>query len=171
MVMCNVTHLSQNATNLIFMLDSLVIYNSLLFYYDLHHRLSIQVNIKVIYIKTYETQKNMCFNGFSMEQKMLITHMILFSVEPLQIVQFFTFLHCTSISTVLNLFVLVLQKALELLCNIFLNFAVIEPGLVRRSTHLVNVTLIIMEAVPLVGKESSTLQVKQRHDLTVHDMV
>ncbi|XP_061162604.1 neurochondrin-like [Saccostrea echinata] len=45
-------------------------------------------------------------------------------------------------------------KALELLCNIFLNFAVIEPNLVRRSGHLVNVTLIVMEAVPLVGRKT-----------------
>ncbi|XP_062576810.1 neurochondrin-like [Saccostrea cucullata] len=45
-------------------------------------------------------------------------------------------------------------KALELLCNIFLNFAVMEPNLVRRSTHLVNVTLIVMEAVPLVGRKT-----------------
>lgn len=43
------------------------------------------------------------------------------------------------------------QKALELLCNIFLNFAVIEPGLVRKSDHLINVTIVVMEAVPLVG--------------------
>lgn len=43
------------------------------------------------------------------------------------------------------------QKALELLCNIFLNFAVIEPGLVRKSDHLINVTIVVMEAVPIVG--------------------
>uniref|UniRef100_K1RW45 NipSnap-like protein 2 n=1 Tax=Magallana gigas TaxID=29159 RepID=K1RW45_MAGGI len=42
-------------------------------------------------------------------------------------------------------------KALELLCNIFLNFAVIEPGLVRKSDHLINVTIVVMEAVPIVG--------------------
>lgn len=45
-------------------------------------------------------------------------------------------------------------KALELLCNIFLNFAVIEPGLVRKSDHLINVTVVVMEAVPLVGRKT-----------------
>lgn len=45
-------------------------------------------------------------------------------------------------------------KALELLCNIFLNFAVIEPGLVRKSDHLINVTIVVMEAVPLVGRKT-----------------
>lgn len=67
---------------------------------------------------------------------------------------FYSFDNCLQIQIVLytcTYSICLFQKALELLCNIFLNFAVIEPGLVRKSDHLINVTIVVMEAVPIVG--------------------